>query len=380
MKYEAEVKKRAFHPEKLVFWQKGGRTLLSKRLKERARALGLAPVGITSAEPLLEVRQVLEGRAQSGEVTPFVSADIVLRTDPRKVWPEARAVILVGLPYAVAPAPPPHSLRGYVAAGAAGRDYHHVLRDKLRELAAFLEAEVPGAQSRLFVDTGPLIERPFAWRAGLGVWGESTALLNPQGGPAFFLGGLLINRPLQADVPQTGSCLRCGRCRRACPTGALVEPFRVKPAKCLSYLTQARVALPPALRPLLGNRLYGCDACLAACPLIEKAPQAGAEIALPEFLTLSRREFAHRYGETAMAWRGRTVLQRNAAYVLGNLGDPAAIPVLTTLLTDPRPALRAAAVWSLGCLGGRKARAALERQLKWDNDAAVQAEITRALT
>lgn len=116
-------------------------------------------------------------------------ADAALRTDPRQVWAQARAVIMVGLPYPVAPVPPPKDLTGRLAAGATGPDYHRVLRGKLEELAAFLEAEVPGSAGRPFVDTGPLVERPLAWRAGLGILAENTFLLDPAGGPAFFLGG-----------------------------------------------------------------------------------------------------------------------------------------------------------------------------------------------
>lgn len=353
---------------------------LAERLKAKARALGLAPVGITGAEPLLDVRRRLESRAQAGEGAPFVPADAALRTDPRRVWAQARAVIMVGLPYPVAPVPPPKDLTGRLAAGATGPDYHRVLRGKLEELAAFLEAEVPGSAGRPFVDTGPLVERPLAWRAGLGILAENTFLLDPAGGPAFFLGGLLVNVPLEADSPRAEQCLGCGRCRRSCPTGALAEPFRLRPALCLSYLTQARGSVPRALRPLLGNRLYGCDACLAACPLVRKAPQAGAEVDLREFLSLGRREFAARYGGTAIAWRGRTVLQRNAAYALGNLRDPAGVPLLTDLLRDPRPGLRAAAAWSLGRVGGAAARAALAEQLKQETAEEVRAEIALGLT
>lgn len=360
--------------------REGRATGLKELLKEKAGELGLWPVGVTSGEPLVETRRLLAARRAAGEVTPFVVKDLELRTDPGRVWPATRSVLMVGLRCAVAAPPAPRGLTGYLAAGTEGRDYHQVLREHLRELSAFLKAEAPEAEAHVFVDTTPLCERPLAWRAGLGVWGENTCLLPAEPGPAFFLGGLLLSVRLEPDEPQSDGCLRCGRCRKACPTGALAEPYRLQAGLCLSYLTQMKGSVPRALRPYLGNRLYGCDACLAACPLIKKAPTAGAEVDLREILALDRRGFAADYGATAAGWRGRTVLQRNAVYALGNLGDPAAVPLLLPLLEDVRPVIRAAAAWSLGRIGGAQVRASLARRLSSEPDLDVVSELAEALT
>lgn len=352
---------------------------LKERILELAGELGLAPVGVTEALPLPAEREILSARERAGEPVPFTPADAALRTDPQRVWPEAKAIIMVGLPFAVSTPPEPRGLTGYLASGTEGPDYHLALREKLSTLAAFIQVEAPGSACYSFVDTGPLIERPLAWRAGLGVWGENTFLLSRTGGPAFFLGGLMLNIPLEPDEPRGNFCLRCGRCRAACPTGAISRPFHLQPRLCLSYLTQIKGEVPRAFRPLLGNRVYGCDACLAACPLVKKSPREGAEVDLGELLSLSRAVFFARFGRTAAGWRGWTVLQRNAAYALGNLGDPAAVPILAELLDDPRPVLRAAAVWSLGRIGGVEARRFLERHRVRETNEEVQRELALAL-
>lgn len=348
---------------------------LKERILEMARELGLSPVGVTGALPLEAAYKILAARERAGQQVPFTPPDANLRTDPRRVWPEARTIVMVGLPFAVSSPPEPRGLIGYLASGTEGPDYHLVLREKLNALAGFIQVEAPGSAYYSFVDTGPLIERPLAWRAGLGVWGESTFLLSPNGGPAFFLGGLMLNIPLEPDEPEGNYCLRCGRCRAACPTGAINRPFYLQPGLCLSYLTQVKGEVPRAFRPHLGNRVYGCDACLVACPLVRKSPRAGAEVDLGELLSLNRAGFLIRFGRTAAGWRGRTVLQRNAAYALGNLGDPAAVPILASLLDDPRPVIRASAVWSLGRIGGMTARKVLERHRVRETNEEVQGEL-----
>jgi epoxyqueuosine reductase len=353
---------------------------LKERLKEVAFELGLGPVGITTASPMVEVKEYLSAQEAADNGTPFVSADVNRRTDPRQVWPETRSVFLAGLPYAV---PSPREVAaqtGYLAAGSYGSDYHRVLGEKLQRLASIVQQEVPGSSYRIFVDTSSLMERPLAWRAGLGVWGQNTQLLPAGGGEAFFLGGLLLDIDLEPDEPQSGLCLGCGRCRASCPTGALSEPFRLEAKRCLSYLTQAKGAIPQELRVYFTGCLYGCDICLKACPLIKKAPGTGAEVDLKRLLCLSKQEFISLYGATAIGWRGHTVLQRNAVYTLGNQGDPAAVTALVELLQDPRPVIRGAAAWSLVRLGNTNGRAALAMRVSQETDPEVLAELESALS
>lgn len=349
---------------------------LSQRLKDRAKELGLSPVGITTATPLYEARRILE----QAEALPFTTGSVLQRTDPKLVWPEAKSVMMVGLPYIVpAEGPQAGTLQGYFAAGSGGQDYHCVLKEKLAELAAFLQSEAPGALTVPFVDTGPLVERALAYRAGLGVWGENNFVLRPQVASAFFLGGLATNVDLISDSSIAGTCLQCGQCRDACPTNALDTPYLLDYRRCLSYWTQAKEVMPPELRPLLGNRLYGCDTCLRACPLIEKSPLDGVTVDLATFLAIGNREFKQRYASSSFAWRGRTVLQRNAVLALGNSGREEAIPILIPLLSDPRISIRITAAWSLGQYGAFESRLALAKCLQQEIEPSVQAEIKKAL-
>ena len=353
---------------------------LCYRLKDKARQLGLSPVGITKAAPLEETRTILEQISRTGGRIPFTVDSVSRRTDPKLVWPEAESIVMVGFPYQVPTIGPStgRTLKGYFAAGTYELDYHRVLIDKLSELGTFLQSQVPQAEVFPFVDTGPLVERALAYRAGLGVWGENSFLIRPQHGPAFFLGGLATNAVLAPDHPLTDSCLRCGKCRDACPTNALAVPYRLNYRRCLSYWTQAKEIMPDELRSQLGNRLYGCDSCLRACPLIKKSPREGVTVDLIKFATLTNREFRHQYGSSSVAWRGRTVLQRNAVLVLGNSGQKEVIPILLRLLLDPRASIRAAAAWSLGCYGGYQVQSALEKRLDLETEPSVRAEIVSA--
>ncbi|MGI6598076.1 MAG: tRNA epoxyqueuosine(34) reductase QueG [bacterium] len=354
---------------------------LSQCLKDKAKVLGLAPVGITSAAPLAKARTVLEQINTSGCRIPFTTGDIERRTNPNLVWPEAESLVMVGLPFKVPAGGPKVSgeLRGYWAAGTCGNDYHDALLEKLRALGHFLQETVPGTRVAVFVDTGPLLERALAYRAGLGVWGENSFIIRPQTGPAFFLGGLATNAPLAPDQPLSTSCLKCGRCRDACPTAALSVPYRLDYRRCLSYWTQAKELMPAELRPLLGNRLYGCDTCVRACPLIEKSPQEGVTVDLIRFLAFTEEEFQKEYGTSSAAWRGRTVLQRNAVLALGNSGRRQVVPILIQCLKDRRTSVRAAAAWGLGRHGGQRAYVALREQLKQEPEASVRTEIEFAL-
>lgn len=353
---------------------------LSLRLKDKARELGLSPVGITQAAPLEETRAVLEEIVRLGDKIPFTGSDILQRTDPKLVWPEAESLVMVGLPYQVPAVGPTrgHMLRGYLATGTDEEDYHRVLMKKLTALGDFLQKEVLYAQVFLFVDTGPLVERALAHRAGLGVWGENSFLIRPQLGLPFFLGGVATNVRLVPDHEVSGDCLKCGRCRDACPTNALSIPYRLDHRRCLSYWTQAKEIMPAELRPLLGNRLYGCDSCLRACPLIEKSPHEGVTVDLVRLLELTNKEFQEQYGFSSIAWRGRTVLQRNAVLALGNSERDEAVSLLVRSLKDQRAPLRAAAAWSLGQCGGQRAYSALKEQLKSELEVNVRAEIESA--
>jgi epoxyqueuosine reductase len=292
----------------------------------------------------------------------YLERHLPLRADLRAVLPGARSAICVALPY---PGPQPgEAAIGAVAKYARGADYHDVVRERLTLLWDELRREHPAAEGRVFVDSGPLPERELARRAGLGWVGKNSCLIHPELGSRFVLGEILTTLALEPTAPITGSCGACRRCLDACPTGALVTPGTVDARRCLSYLTiEHKGPIPRELRPALGTRLFGCDACQDACPhnrvcdIIDSPLAPAADLLapdLPALLQTSPEEFSRRFRGTALQRAKRRGVLRNACVALGNLGDQANIPALAQALQDREPLVRDHAAWALGRLGERK--------------------------
>ncbi len=357
-------------------------TSLESRIKEQARALGFELVGIapaTSADGFDRMREWLD-QGHAGEMG-YMYRQAEARRHPASILPEVRSVIMVGMNYKPGGAGlrfAPESCReslsetsanrkpiqgspmtAQVARYARGDDYHQVLWEKLNRLKGWIQGEVQGCRGRGVVDTAPLLERDFARRAGLGWFGKNTMLLNKQLGSYIFLGALLVDLDLTADRPHEAShCGSCTACLDACPTKAFVGPGVLDSRRCISYLTiELRGTIPEELREPMGNWLFGCDVCQEVCPWNRKSPP-GLESALQarddlttinllELLTLSEDQFRQRFRETALLRAKRRGLLRNAAVVLGNQGDPSALPALRQALGDPDPVIREAVTWAI---------------------------------
>jgi epoxyqueuosine reductase len=355
---------------------------LESRIKEQAHALGFELVGIapaTQADGFERMREWLE-QGYAGEMG-YMHRQAEARRHPDSILPEVRSVIMVGMNYKPAAEGDtetrrygdtekeaadlslspclPVSLSAQLARYARGDDYHQVLWRKLHQLLEWIQEEVPDCRGRGVVDTAPLLERDFARRAGLGWFGKNTMLLNKRLGSYFFLGALLLDLELTADPPHEAShCGTCTACLDACPTQAFVEPGVLDSRRCISYLTiELRGPIPEELRAPMSDWLFGCDVCQEVCPWNSKAPP-GVEPALQarndliaidlgELLSLSEEQFRQRFRGTALMRAKRQGLLRNAAIVLGNLGDPAALPALHQALTDPDPVIREAAQWAI---------------------------------
>ena len=254
---------------------------------------------------------------------------------------------------------------GPVARYARGRDYHDVMLERLAELHRWLEAEVGRPVSgKAYVDTGPILERDLARRAGLGWFGKNTMLIHPRLGSFFFLGAILVDLELTADAPfESERCGTCTRCLDACPTQALVAPGVMDARRCISYLTiELKGAIPETLRSGLGDHVYGCDVCQDVCPwnvrfarpLDEPALAPRTEIDAVEMLALDDAGFRERYRGTAITRAKRRGLARNAAVVLGNRGDASALPVLERAASeDPDPVVREHAAWAIEAMALR---------------------------
>jgi epoxyqueuosine reductase len=287
------------------------------------------------------------------------------RRHPDSILETVRSVLMVGMEYGSVSGRPTPPRGARVAAYAAGPDYHRFIWDRLNALAAWLEAEAPGSRTEAVADTAPLLERDFARRAGLGWVGKNTMLLNARRGSFFFLGAVLTDLDLHADEPFTTShCGTCTACLDACPTRAFPEPFVLDATKCISYLTvELRTPIPLELREPMGNWLYGCDVCQDVCPWNTK--RAG-EPTFPhnpelawldpvELLGLDADAFRQRFKKTSL-WRNRRAgLLRNAAIVLGNVGDARALPALEKALTDEE-VIRDAAAWAIERIRARSIR------------------------
>ncbi len=318
---------------------------LSEWIKRRARELGFDAVGITTADPpqhLSEFRRWLADGFH-GEMH-YLARRVADRADPTRLLAGARRVIVVARNYAPMPervsqtdVSRPRSDYGRVARYALGPvDYHDAMGAQLEKLAALVEG-------KWYVDTGPVLERDFAQRAGLGWIGKHTNLISRQLGNWFFLGVVLTKLELPTDAPAREHCGRCTRCLAACPTGAIVAPYRLDARRCIAYLTiELKGSIPVELRPLIGDRIFGCEDCLEVCPWNRFARPV---VRVRDWPPLTEM-FSWDVRGTALERLGRSRLLRNLCVVLGNRGDQAALPVLERACQDADPLIREHAAWA----------------------------------
>ncbi len=341
---------------------------LRRELEERAKALGFDELRITEAALPERVRR---------EYRQFVEADLAgemgwlvrepeRREDPRGLWPEARTAICLAMNYGPGGDPLDglrDGERGYISVYARGRDYHEVMKGRMKQLAGWLHAR-SGAAVKVFVDTAPVLEKPLAQRAGLGWQGRHTNLVSRRFGSWLFLGEILTDLVLPPDPPEADRCGSCRRCIAACPTGAITGPYRLDPRRCISYLTiEHKGAIPAELRPMMGNRIYGCDDCLAVCPwnkfarrCREAKLEARPELEAPDLAMLATLEdagFRRLFKGSPIKRIGRDRVLRNVLIAIGNSGDTRFLPVVRRRLADASPLVRGAAVWALSRLVDR---------------------------
>ncbi len=327
-----------------------------------------------------------EGRHGSMD---WMAAHAARRADPRVLWPEARSVLILGLSYAPAENPLATLVetgRGVISAYARGRDYHDVVKKGLKNVARLLVAET-GADVKVFVDTAPLMEKPLAQAAGIGWQGKHTNLVSRHvGGSWLFLGAILTTAELVPDEPEVDHCGSCRRCLDACPTDAFPVPYQLDARRCIAYLTiEHKGPIPREFRAAIGNRVFGCDDCLAVCPwnkfaeaardqrLAAKAEAMNPPLA--ELLLLDHAQFLMRFAGTPIKRTGRDRFLRNVLLAAGNAGDKRLLPAVVQLLSDPAAIVRGAAVWAFARLADRDAWKAAEAQFRAaEPDAGVREE------
>ena len=386
---------------------------LREVVKAEAHRLGFDLVGVTTPDtpPHYGVYERWLAAGRHGEMGYLATERArQRRADPRQILPECRSILLLGIRYSKNRSESSLSLRGRklygdqeegdsgitgsVAAYAWGDDYHNVLPERLQALVAFIEAQVGGkVPNRWYTDTGPILERDLAQRAGLGWIGKNTCLINPALGSYFLLAEILLGLDIEPDQPFAHD--RCGSCRRcieACPTGCILPDRTIDSQRCISYLTiELKGIIPHDLRPLVGDWVFGCDVCQQVCPWNQRFAPSGGDpsfaprsgLSCPDLiqeLALSPQEFNFKFKRSPVTRAKRRGYLRNVVVALGNAGDPKAVPGLAhTLLNDPDPLVRGHAAWALGCIGDKNAVAWLEESASQEEDSYVLGEINMAL-
>src|SRR5437773_7779112 len=370
--------------------------VIREAIREEALAMGFDAVGFAEARLAEEARDDLGeflARGYHGDMG-WLADTAERRGDPQTLWPDARTIVVLGLNYAgeavpfVATADPE---RGAISVYARGHDYHDTLKRRLKALARWIAARWPG-ELKVFVDTAPVMEKPLAQEAGLGWQGKHTNLVSREFGSWLFLGEIYLSLALAPDAAESDHCGACRRCLDACPTDAFPAPYRLDARRCISYLTiEHKGPIPHELRPLMGNRIFGCDDCLAVCPW-NKFAQAGHEPAflpreeltaprLAELAALDDSGFRALFAGTSVKRTGRGRFLRNVLTAIGNAPEPEPrlVEAVRRLLDDPSPLVRGAAVWALGRLAEPCLAAEAEARLPDEAAPEVKAEWQRLL-
>jgi epoxyqueuosine reductase len=335
---------------------------LVTELESRARALGFDAFGIAPADARPDLPAKLTAALAAGwhGDMAWMAETAERRGAPRALWPEARSVIMLGVNYGPDSDPLAaleHKSLGNISVYARGRDYHEIIKGKLKDLAGLL-ARRSGAEVKVFVDTAPLMEKPLAEAAGIGWQGKHTVMVSRQFGSWLFLGAILTSAELPASKPHPESCGSCRKCLDICPTDAFPAPFRLDARRCLAYLTvEHQGPIPRAFRRPMGNRIFGCDDCLAVCPWNKFASTtrdmklaARDELRAPglgDLAGLDDAAFRALFAASPVKRLGRARFLRNVLIAIGNSADRALLPAARALLGDPEPLVRGAAIWAV---------------------------------
>ena len=367
---------------------------IKSALIAQARLRGFDAIGVTRPEAVPEAKARLEQFIADGAHGDMIwlATTAERRGSPLTLWPDVRSVIMLGMNYG--PDEDPLTIlqqrdRAAISVYAKGDDYHELIKARLKEIARWLVANA-GGDVKVFVDTAAVMEKPLAAKAGLGWQGKHTNVVSHDFGSWLFLGAIFTTLDLPADEAAADSCGSCHACLDACPTAAFPAPYRLDARRCISYLTiEHKGPIPRDLRPLMGNRIYGCDDCLAVCPWNKFAEQ-GREAKLaardvlraPTLVELSRlddAQFRTLFSKTSIKRTGRDRFIRNVLNAIVNSGDASLVPEAERLLTDTSPLVRGAAVWALSRLLPKEKFAAMRAQRN-EVDETVQEEWAAALS
>ncbi|MEK3763581.1 tRNA epoxyqueuosine(34) reductase QueG [Solibacillus sp. FSL K6-4121] len=367
---------------------------LQEELIQYAISIGVDKIGFTTAAPFHELKNRLRRQQQLGYQSGFEESDIELRTEPLKLLDDAESIIAIAIAYPSrmqdAPQGKKGERRGIFCRASWGVDYHTAVRERLQLIEAWLQERVPNVKVKSMVDTGELVDRAVAERAGIGWSGKNCSIITPEFGSYVYLGEIMTNIPFAPDTPIEDECGDCNLCIDVCPTGAIVAPGQLNSQRCIAFLTQTKGFLPDEFRSKIGNRLYGCDTCQTVCPKnkgklnwIHEEFKPDPEIAKPllqPLLSIPNKEFKSKFGHVSGSWRGKKPIQRNAILALAHFKEESAMPDLVQVLQkDERPVLRGTAAWAIGKIGTNEAEGILLAAKKIEQDEEVLAEIEKGL-
>lgn len=330
---------------------------INEHIIKAAKKLNIDIIGFTDSSPFLEAKEILLIRQKENKETEFEEKDIEKRINPLITLDSCKSIIVIGISYNVDNCKDiEFELKGRLSKSSWGIDYHKVLNNKLELLIEELEKELE-FEYKSFVDTGPLVDRELAKRAGIGYFGKNCSIINDDYGSFIFLGYILTNLDLNPSPKVDEKCGDCNLCIKACPTQALEEPYKLNPRRCISYLTQTKGTIPLELREKMGIKIYGCDTCQLVCPKNKEIMKSSHEEFIPiltngymnleELMSISNREFKKRYGAMAGSWRGKTILKRNAIIALGNMKKEENLNLLINELGSENPMIREYASWAI---------------------------------
>lgn len=366
--------------------------MIESEIKTRGRELGFDLVRICDARVPKERQAAYQAFIDAGQYgeMDWLAREPERRAQPKNLWAEVNSVIVCAMSYAPLSDPLAelaHRDAGVISVYARNRDYHDVIKGKLKNLAGWVAAKA-ASDVKVFVDTAPILEKPLAERAGVGWQGKHTNLVARQGGSWLFLGEIFTSSRLSADKSEQDHCGQCRRCLDICPTDAFPAPYRLDARRCISYLTiEHKSPIPREFRRAIGNRIYGCDDCLAICPwnkfaldAREAKLQGRPENTLPalmELLALDNDSFRQRFSGSPIKRIGRDRFLRNVLIAAGNSATVRLIPQIEQLLADPSPLVRGAAVWALRRLAdGSRIKTLTADHLPRETNASVREEWT----
>lgn len=368
---------------------------LQQELRDFAASIGVDKIGFTTAAPFVDLKHLLKQQQELNYQSGFEEENIELRTEPTLLLEEAASIIAIAVAYPSrmenAPTGKKGARRGIFCRASWGTDYHTVLREKLKEIEGFLVERVPGIKFRSMVDTGELVDRAVAERAGIGWSGKNCSIITPEFGSYVYLGEMITNIPFAPDEAIEDQCGECTLCIDVCPTGAIVQGGQLDSNRCVAFQTQTKGFLPDAFREKIGNRIYGCDTCQTVCPknkgkknwlhaAFEPEPELAKPLLAP-LLSMTNKEFKSQFGHMSGSWRGKKPIQRNAIIALAHFKEEDAMPQLIDLLTkDERPMIRGTAAWAIGKIAAAEAEEVLLAALQREQDPDVLNEIDKGLT